>query len=539
MGRPRPLRALVDGHRRRRALGRRTWGQRAVLGGGIAVTVALIVSASSLNYVYDKYERLPRVELSGLSGIEEGADDAPENFLIVGIDNAADLEAGDPVRRGRGESELSDTIMVLRIDPASRQAALLSLPRDLWVPIPGTGSSQRINTVLGRGGPDLLIETMAQDFGIPIHHYVEVDFASFRGLVEAVDGVPVFNKYASRDQRTGLFLTDLGCVTLDPTQALAYVRSRHFEQLIDGEWEPDPSGDLGRIARQQAFIQRALSRAIERGARNPRTLDELIEVGLDGITVDDSLTADDIFRLGNRFRSFEPRDLLTYSVPVVGDMVGEAQILRLVADEAEPVLDVFRGSGLDDDRATDIPGDTTGVTSDDGSGTGSDDDEGTEVSDAPLASVTVEVFNGSGTSGQATDATRELAGAGFSVIATSEMPTFDDDDTVVRYPEGQRAEAALVARYLESGATLEESSEVSTVAVITGVDWAGVRSTPRPANGDDTTATTSGGSEGEGEPDKDTGTGTTEEGGLTTATPTTTAPGGESTTTFAVPSNPC
>src|SRR5918993_451670 len=346
MGRPRPLRALVDGHRRRRALGRRTWGQRAVLGGGIAATVALIVSASSLNYVYDKYERLPRVELSGLSGIEEGADDAPENFLIVGIDNAADLEAGDPVRRGRGESELSDTIMVLRIDPASRQAALLSLPRDLWVPIPGTGSSQRINTVLGRGGPDLLIETMAQDFGIPIHHYVEVDFASFRGLVEAVDGVPVFNKYASRDQRTGLFLTDLGCVTLDPTQALAYVRSRHFEQLIDGEWEPDPSGDL------------------------------------------------------------------------------------------------FRGSGLDDDRAMDIPGDTTGVTSDDGSGTGSDDDEGTEVSDAPLASVTVEVFNGSGTSGQATDATRELAGAGFSVIATSEMPTFDDDDTVVRYPEGQRAEAA-------------------------------------------------------------------------------------------------
>ena len=120
-------------------------------------------------------------------------------------------------------------------------------------------------------------------------------------------------------------MTDLGCVTLDPNQALAYVRSRHYEQLIDGEWETDPTSDLGRIDRQQDFIQRALSRAIDKGARNPATLDRLINVGLDGITVDDSLTADDIFRLGNRFRNFEPTDLLTYSVPVEGDTVGAAR----------------------------------------------------------------------------------------------------------------------------------------------------------------------------------------------------------------------
>jgi hypothetical protein len=119
------------------------------------------------------------------------------------------------------------------------------------------------------------------------------------------------------------------------------------------------------------------------------------------------------------------------------------------------------------------------------------------------------------------------------------MPTFDDDDTIIRYPEGLRDEAALVARYLESGATLEESSEVSTVAVITGVDWDGVRTTPRPARGsgadDDTTGTTAGedADEDAGD-DGDEGTG-----GLTTATPTTTRPGGESTTTFQVPSNPC
>ncbi len=491
---------------RHRAGGRRTWGQRAVLVAGCVATVGLLASASSLTYVYDKFERLPRVELSGVLD-ERAPSGEPENFLIVGVDNATGLDQGDPVRTGRTESQLSDTIMVLRIDPESRQAALLSLPRDLWMPIPGTGSSQRINSTLQRGGPQLLIQTIVEDFGIPINHYVEVDFASFKGLVEAIDGVPIFNQYASRDRGTGLYVTALGCVTLDPTQALAYVRSRHYEQLIDGEWETDPTSDLGRIDRQQDFIQRALSRAIDKGARNPATLDRLINVGLDGITVDDSLTADDIFRLGNRFRNFEPTDLLTYSVPVEGDTVGAAQVLRLQAEEAEPILEVFRGGQRPGAELAAGPS----VGDDDSDGDDGDDgdsgDDGAAPSD-PVAeagpsvdppTVTLEVLNGSGASGQAAEATRLLAGIGFSVVGTGEMPSFDDDDTVVRYPPGQLDQAATVARWLRAGADLEEAPEASTIAVITGVDWRGVRDEPAPAEttegtgsdeGSDRTATT-------------------------------------------------
>src|SRR5690606_16170208 len=98
---------------------------------------------------------------------------------------------------------------------------------------------------------------------------------------------------------------------LDPVEALAYVRSRFYEQLIDGEWVTDVRSDIGRIERQQDFIRRALRRAIDRGARNPATLDQLIDVALDGIVVDDELTADDIFDLARRFRSFDPDDLVT------------------------------------------------------------------------------------------------------------------------------------------------------------------------------------------------------------------------------------
>lgn len=528
----------------RRARGRRTWGQRGVLAAGCVVTAALLASASSLSYVYDKFERLPRVELSGVLDAPAPAGE-PENFLIVGVDNAFDLDEGDPVLVGRQRTELSDTIMVLRLDPESRQAALLSLPRDLWVAIPGTGSNQKINSARQRGGPDLLIEAVADNFGIPINHYLEVDFASFKGLVEAIDGVPVFNGLASRDRNTGLYLTDLGCVTLDPTQALAYVRSRHYEQLVDGEWEPDPSSDLGRIDRQQDFIQRAISRAIDKGARNPATLDRLIDVGLEGIAVDDSLTADDIFRLGNRFRHFEPNDLITYSVPVVPGFAGEAAVLRLVTDEAEPILDVFRGGHR---PGAQVAGPEAPDDEDDGGDGGDGGTSGGARPDnaagpsLPPESVTLQVLNGSGASGQAAEATRLLAGIGFSVVGTGEMAEFDDDDTVVQYPPGQLAQAATVSRWLAAGADLEESAEVSTIAVITGSDWRGVLDSPREPGASRDEPSSDGATDGTGGGDGASpgpgGTATSRP-SLTTAPPPTGAGSGFTTTTADLSAKPC
>jgi LCP family protein required for cell wall assembly len=462
--------------------------------------VALAASATGLAYIYRKYERLPRVELTGVLADDEGASaGGPENYLLVGVDNASGLASDDPVRRGRDDMSRSDTIMILRIDPSSRQAALLSLPRDLWVPIAGTDSNQRINTAIDRGGPRLLIRTINDYLGIPIHHYVQVDFASFQGLVEAVDGVPVYVPHPARDRQTGLNLPE-GCVTLDPEQALAYVRSRHYEERIDGDWVTDPSSDLGRIERQQDFIRRALSRAIDKGARNPRKLDRLINVGLDGITVDDALTANDIFRLGNRFRRFNPEDLVSYSVPVVGDTVGEAQILRLQEDEAEPILSIFRGNA------------ETG-TSDDGG------DDGNKVSPG---SVRLQVLNGSGEPSQASEAAADLTTAGFSVSGTGEATTFDHERTLVQYPAGQRDAADLVARWLVSGAELQQvDDDGSGIVLVTGDDWQGLRSEARDATETSSTTTTISATTSSLPPSSDLTTSTTDETGDSTSSSST------------------
>jgi LCP family protein required for cell wall assembly len=435
---------------------RRTWAQRLAIAGGCLSTLGLLASAAGLTYIFRKYERLPRVELSGVldESVESGQ---PENYLIVGIDSAANLPEDDAVRIGRDPTLRSDTIMILRTDPAARRAALLSLPRDLYVTLADGQGPARINLAIQRGGAPLLIRTIAENFAIPIHHYVQVDFASFRGLVDAIDGVPVPIPNPARDSESGLDIPEAGCHTLDPTEALAYVRSRHYEELVDGRWVEDLRSDIGRIARQQDFIRRALSRAIDRGARNPGTLDQLIDVGLSGITVDGDLTADDIFDLGTRFRSFDPDSLTTYAVEGTPDTVGEAQILRLVeGPETEATLAIFRGGAAD----------------------------GVEPQGVRLT-----VHNGTGTHSEGAQAAEALRGAGFIANVSGDEPGGGADGTVVRYPPAQRAAADLLARWLVGGAELEPVEGSVGIELVTGSDWQGVRTEAAPSTST-TTATT-------------------------------------------------
>src|SRR3546814_1445708 len=115
-------------------------------------------------------------------------------------------------------------MMVLRIDPGSEQAALLSLPRDLWVPM-ASGGNQRINAAIEIGGPRELIDTIEGYLGIPINHSVQVAFAGFRDLVARINGVEVWFANPARDRRSGLPFEQPGSLPFGPGQALANVRT--------------------------------------------------------------------------------------------------------------------------------------------------------------------------------------------------------------------------------------------------------------------------------------------------------------------------
>src|SRR4051812_15111636 len=128
---------------------RRTWPQRSLIIFNVFCILVALAGAGSLAYAKRKVNEIQRVELANIDGFQPGEEltsDEPRNFLIVGADSDDGLEAGDAASSGRDSVTgiRSDTIMVVRIDPKTNEAKVLSFPRDLWVDIPGNSSS-RIN----------------------------------------------------------------------------------------------------------------------------------------------------------------------------------------------------------------------------------------------------------------------------------------------------------------------------------------------------------------------------------------------------------
>lgn len=432
----------------------RTWFQRCVLSFNSWLVLVALVTAGSLAYLNRAVAAIPVVSISEDILAEDVEPGEPQNFLLVGVDRSGGLDDSDPVTIGRSpNSLLSDTIMILRVDPRAERAWLVSFPRDLWVPIAGTGGKQRINTALPTGGPEMLIRTIEENFAIPIHHYAQVDFRGFKDLVDIIGGVPMFFPQPVRDERTGLFINvppGGACVTLDPDQALAFVRSRAFQAYGEDGWETDPSGDLGRSSRQQQFIRLALDRAIDRGLRDPRRLDQVLRTAQSSLTLDDNLSIGDVVDLAAQYSNFGPEDLETFALPTTGGRVGEASVLFLNEDEAQPILDVFRGINANISFA---------------------------------AAVRVGVRNGTGELDQADAVLEELADRGFSVTEADVADSFDHQQTVIQYAPGQIGAAIILARWLDADAELVETDGLGedTVRVVTGADFGGVLDEPRPA----------------------------------------------------------
>ena len=122
--------------------------------------------------------------------------------------------------------------MLIKLYPDDGNVQILSLPRDLLVEIPGKGTD-RINAAYAYGGAPLMVRTVKQVTGLPVHHYIEVDFVGFQSLVDDIGGVYLDFPYPARDANSGLSV-EAGYQLLDGSQALAYARSRHYQELRDG-----------------------------------------------------------------------------------------------------------------------------------------------------------------------------------------------------------------------------------------------------------------------------------------------------------------
>jgi LCP family protein required for cell wall assembly len=273
------------------------------------------------------------------------ADPTAQNFLITGADNSTDKSCAQLQDKGPRSGERSDTIMVIRLDPATNRSAVLSFPRDLWVKIPGHGT-QRINGAFRLNEPQLLIDTIANEFGVPIDHFIQIDFCAFQRLVSAVGGVSVPLPFPVRDASTGLNVPDPGCHSFSGIEALEYVRSRHFEyQDAAGEWHEDPSSDLGRIARQQDFLRRTLTTALKNGVLKPRTISALYASYRDDLVIDTGMTIDKMIEFVGVVRQVTASAIRTYQIEATGRIISGADVLIWHKDSKnmQAILDIFRG----------------------------------------------------------------------------------------------------------------------------------------------------------------------------------------------------
>ncbi len=447
---------------RRRRERKRTWGQLLVVLAGLLVFVAAVGGAAGLGMVKSQVSQIPRVSV-GVSLDLVGTSVAPEsqspsdalNFLLVGIDNAAGIDPDSPIHIDRDVNTLlTDSVILVRIDPEADRVAMLSIPRDLWVPIAGKGWSERVNTARGIGGPRTLIETVSDYLGVPVHHYVEINFAGFLRIVNAVDGVPVEIAQPIRDDSLGLRIEQSGVITLDPDTALAYVRTRRPLTLVEGgnpanddDWvRLGVWNDLERNQRQQEFMVATLKRSVEKGIRNPLTLrrvaNELLDDDNPSITLDDRITVGQLVDLGDEFRSFQVDQIERYRLPVVDATIDGKQVLLLVEDEAQTVLEFFRAGSL--------------------------------------AGVRVRLLNGTRL-GTVAGVEADLERAGFSVVDRGNADRFDVARTTVRYSEAAASKAETLARYLEPAPLLELVAEIegADVEIVVGADYARMADSPR------------------------------------------------------------
>jgi LCP family protein required for cell wall assembly len=333
-----------DDGRRDLPVGYQRPGRRRARLPTLLLLVAIFGVAGAAGLLFSAHQQVAKIDQ--IAGLHFSAGNGKvENYLLVGSDSREGADPSDPDFAAiGGETDVtgnrSDTVMVLRRDLNGGPAALLSLPRDLCVDLPDCTRPRRINAAY-QDGPQALIDTVINTLGIPIHHYVEINFQGFKQLVNAIGGVRVCNFTPVRDTHTGLFIAQPGCFLLDGFQGLAYARSRHFEtyDVNSDTWHEDPSSDFGRIKRQQDFINTVLQGAVAKVKANPLKAGDVLVSITGALHIDSGL---DVIAAASAMRDAVGDGLQKYTPPVVGKTV-KGNALLVPAAGFDAYIDYFRG----------------------------------------------------------------------------------------------------------------------------------------------------------------------------------------------------
>ncbi|CCH85647.1 Cell envelope-related transcriptional attenuator [Modestobacter italicus] len=384
----------------------------------------------------------------------QGSDHAGKamNLLLVGRDSRAGLTAEQAAEFSTGDPEgllNTDTMILVHIPADGSAAAFVSIPRDLYVSIPGYGES-KLNSAFGRGyndeegseadkeaaGARLLIQTISGVTGVQIDHFAEINLLGFINISSIVGGVEVNLCNATDDPLSGAHF-EAGEQTISGAEALAFVRQRHGL----------PS-ELDRQVRQQVFLAGLIRNVLSQDLLlNPVKQRQVIQQVGTSVTVDQGLN---LFDLAAQMQSVKPDEISFQTIPGLVDARTDAgDVLEPADPDALKEFFASLSAGADPDAAA------------------------PSVEAADPADVTVSVLNGSGVSGAAATAADALAAAGFD--ASSGGNAAATDVTTVSAATGDEALAAAVAAEVPGAAvTVDDSLASGTVQLVLGADSNGI-----------------------------------------------------------------
>ena len=436
------------------------------------IVLLLMISAVAGMFVFDQVRR--RIAASdsappftgGAASVEAGTptpDLTSPSLVWKGKERVNVLVMGIDQRPGEEGAFRTDTMLVLTLDPVTKTGGMLSIPRDLWVPIPGYGVG-RINTahVLGQlnnhpgGGPALAAETVEANLGIRIHYYVRVDFNAFVELVDRLGGIDITveediddPKYPSQDPADPYGYDPLhieaGEQHFDGETALKYARTRH-----------SAGGDFDRAERQQKVL-RAVFDKVKRLDMLPTLLAQAPQMwGMLQDSVETDLTLDQIVALARLASDVSPDDIET-------GVIDERYTLFYETDDGKQVLILLREKmrELRDDLFT------SEITS--------EDEAANQSSTGVDRAATVEVLNGTLVPGLAAEVAERLRQEDLSVPYTGNADRQDIDESLVVTHTDETYTAEYIARILglPDSAVVQgyEPGSDYDISVILGADY--------------------------------------------------------------------
>ncbi len=457
----------------------------------VSLVALLVIVGAGAGYAYYLTRGFHRVQVRGLShAFTKGKEEGTENILMVGSTDRCALKVQNPAYGlcSQGiDGVNSDVIMILHADPTTHHIALLSIPRDLFIPNARTTGPNKIDAGLVQGLSQLTA-AIEEDFGIPIQHAVSLNFDQFANIVQALGGInmqfpiSVFDWAPTGGGVNGNLPVSSGlneraavCVHLDGTQALQVVRARHLRYQTPGDnpdypysWPPEAESDLARIRRDHEFLRVLATAVAKQGLADPIADINLINSVKSDLTFDQTWSVTDMANLVLDFHSVNVDSVpqLTLPVSVVID-----------PDSSSGSL-MYQGYSYGDVEFPAQSQDQAAI--DEVLGVGPTTDTMTGLTLPAPSSVTVSVMNGTGAYNQASDTAASLTALGFRTVGTGDAtPVGDLAETYVYYgsrSSATEAAAEAVSRSMTGSVIMaydpSQVADGAQVTVVTGTQFA-------------------------------------------------------------------